>query len=111
MRHHNQKNNQDVEDTEEDFMSDEVFDRLLYEALKMHIENIKVESSDIEIPTPSKRYKIGMNRVFRERVGGDFLPFPEMDNFYERVRSKIVIKLKINEFFDRRKKRKRGKKG
>ena len=58
---------------------------------------------DIEVPPPSKRHKIRMNRLFRERVGGTFLPFPEADNFYERVRSKLVIKLKINEFSDRRK--------
>ena len=60
---------------------------------------------DIEIPPPTKRHKIRMNRLFRERVGGSFLPFPEADNLYERIRSKIVIKLKINEFFDRFKKR------
>ena len=51
--------------------------------------------------TPSKRHRIQMNRLFRERVGSSFLPFPEVDNLYERIRSKIVIKLKINEFLDR----------
>jgi len=35
-----------------------------------------------------------MNRLFRERVGGSFLPFPEVENLYERVLSKLVIKLK-----------------
>ena len=59
---------------------------------------------DIELPPPSKRHKIRMNRLFRERVGGSFLPFPEVDCFYERIRSKIVVKLKINEFIDRCKK-------
>ena len=63
------------------------------------------EIKDIEIPPPSKRHKIRMNRLFRERVGGTFLPFPEVDNVYERLRSKLVIILKINEFLDRRKKR------
>ena len=57
----------------------------------------------------SKRYKIRMNRLFRERVGGTFLPFPEVDNFYERVRSKLVIKLKINEFLDRCEQRRRNR--
>ena len=61
------------------------------------------ELNDIEI---SKHHKIQMNRLFRERVGGTYIPYPEVDNFYERVRSKIVIKLKINEFLDRRKERK-----
>jgi hypothetical protein len=65
--------------------------------------------NDIEIPPPSKRHKIRMNRLFRERVGGTFLPFPEVDNFYERVRSKLVIKLKTNEFSDHRKKRRLSK--
>ena len=65
------------------------------------------EIKDIEVPPPTKRHKIRMNRLFRERVGGTFLPFPEADNFYERVRSKLVIKLKIHEFLDRRKERKR----
>ena len=63
------------------------------------------EIKDIEIPPPSKRHKIRMNRLFRERVGGSVLPFPEVDNVYERLRSKLVIILKINEFLDRRKKR------
>ncbi len=63
------------------------------------------EIKDIEIPPPSKRHKIRMNRLFRERVGGSFLPFPEEDTIYERVRSHFIIKFKINEFSDRRKKR------
>ena len=67
------------------------------------------EIKNIETPPPSKRHKIRMNRLFRERVGGSFLPFPEEDNLYERIRSKLVIKLKINEFFNRRKKRGRAK--
>ena len=71
--------------------------------------DIKIEDkiNDIELPPLSRRHKIRMNRLFRERVGGTFLPFPEADNFYERVRSKVVIKLKINEFFDRCKERRR----
>ena len=64
---------------------------------------------DIELPPPSKRHKIRMNRVFRERVGGTFLPFPEVDNIYDRVRSKLVIKLKINEISDRLKEGKRSR--
>ena len=63
------------------------------------------EIGEIEGPPPSKRHKTRMNRLFRERVGGSFLPFPEVDCFYERARSKIVIKFKINEFLDRCKKR------
>ena len=62
---------------------------------------------DIKLPTPSKRHKIRINRLFRERIGGTFLPFPEADNFYERVRSKFIIKFKIHEYSNRRKKHRR----
>ena len=55
---------------------------------------------DIEIPPYTRRHKIRMNRLFRERVGGAFIPFPEVDNHYEKIRSKIVVILKINEFLD-----------
>ena len=54
-----------------------------------------------ELPPSSKRHKIRMNRLFRERVGSSFLPFPEVDCFYERARSKIIVKLRINEFLDK----------
>ncbi|MBO5415896.1 MAG: hypothetical protein J6A83_04635 [Clostridia bacterium] len=64
---------------------------------------------NIETPPRSKRHKLRMNRLFRERIGGTFLPFPEVDNLFERIRSKLVIKFKINEFFDRRKKRRKAK--
>jgi len=59
------------------------------------------DSESTRLPMPSKRYRIKMNRLFRERVGGSFLPFLEDDSLYERVRSKIVIRLKINELKDR----------
>ena len=61
--------------------------------------------SDEEIKY-SVRHRIRMNRLFRERIRSSFLPFPEVDNFYERARSKVVVKLKINEFIDRRKRSK-----
>lgn len=103
---------QDVENiNEEEFfegMSNEnreLFKRALSDAMDSKLHRTEEKIKDIEVPPPSKRHKIRMNRIFRERVGGSFLPFPEEDNLYERVRSKLVIKLKINEFFDRRKKR------
>jgi hypothetical protein len=65
------------------------------------IRELEEESKDAEISPPSKRYKIRMNRLFREYVDRSFLPFPEVDIFYERVRSKLVMKLKINEIFVR----------
>ncbi|MBQ7125347.1 MAG: hypothetical protein IJO00_03180 [Clostridia bacterium] len=114
MRKNGQTINQDVENTEDDDffegMSDEkreLFKRALSETVESMAREFLEETEDIEIPPRSKRYKIKMNRIFRERVGGTFLPFPEADNFYERVRSKIIVKLKINEYLDRREDRRR----
>ena len=67
-------------------------------------------ADDVENMEPlpySRRFKIKMNRLFRERVGGTFLPFPEEDNAYERLRSKIVIAFRLNEIVDRLKGRNR----
>ena len=38
----------------------------------------------------SRRYKIRMNRVFREYGGLKRIPYPEVDNLFERIRSKVV---------------------
>jgi len=47
-------------------------------ALTEAVENKMVEEEsalkDMEIPPPSKRHKIRMNRLFREQVGDSFLP-------------------------------------
>ena len=37
----------------------------------------------------SKRFKRKMNRFFREEVGTENIPHPEVDNLWERLRSKI----------------------
>ena len=81
----------------------ELFKQALLEAMENKISRTEAEISDIEIPPPSRRHKIRMNRLFRERVGGTFLPFPEEDSLYERLRSKVVVKLKLNKALDRRK--------
>ena len=114
MKNHSQITNQGTERINDDDLFDgmsnesrELFMRSLSEVVDAEISKTEEEIKDMEIPQPSKRHKIRMNRLFRERVGGTFLPFPEADNFYERVRSKLVIKLKINNFFDRREKRRR----
>ena len=110
MSNYSKITKQDTENAnDEDFFESmsnenrELFKRALSEVMDSKIRKIEEEVKDMEIPPLSKRHKIRMNRLFRERVGGSFLPFPEDDNFYERVRSKLVTKLKINEFFDRRK--------
>lgn len=62
------------------------------EILSISQEEIdELTNSSDEPYIPSKRHKIRMNRIFRENVGGKFLPFPEVDNIFERIRSKIVI--------------------
>ena len=44
----------------------------------------------------SDRHKIKMNRIFRELVQSKFLPYPEVDNFYERTRSWLIVKLHLS---------------
>ena len=114
MKNDSKITKQDIENTDDDDFfegmsneSRELFKRALLEVVDLELRKIEEKIKDIEVPPPSKRHKIRMNRLFRERVGGTFLPFPEADNLYERVRSKLVIKLKIHEFLARRKERKR----
>ena len=38
----------------------------------------------------SDRFKIRMNRIFREQAGIKNIPHPEVDNLYERLRSGII---------------------
>ena len=38
----------------------------------------------------SDRFKLKMNRVFREQAGIKNISHPEVDNLYERIRSSIV---------------------
>ena len=38
----------------------------------------------------SDKFKIRMNRVFREQAGIKKIPHPDVDNLYERVRSGII---------------------
>ena len=108
--------NQDIENLNEEDYSESILDenfhlfkRALSEGVEAKFNKIREEIGDDELPPPSKRHKIRMNRIFRERVGGLFLPFPEADNLYERLRSRLVINFKINELSDRRKERRRTK--
>ena len=52
----------------ENILSDEEFNRIMEEI------------ADMEIPPLSRRHKRKMNRLFRERVGGEYIPFPEEDD-------------------------------
>ena len=74
---------------------EEAFDEMLKQALEEVAKKEAEEFENIDTSeeiTYSRRHKIRMNRLFRERVGGTFLPFTEADNAFERLRSKIVVK-------------------
>ena len=86
--------------------SRELFKSAISEALNKKFDTLSAAQSDSEMPSPSQRHKMRMNRFFREQVGGSFLPFPEADNLYEKIRSKIVIEFKTNKLVVRLKKRK-----
>lgn len=98
-----------VIDSEQIREKEDMFDMLIKAACEHCFEEEFEEFANLDtsdVPPPSHRHKIRMNRLFRERVGGKFLPYPDVDNAFERLRSKIVIKLKINEFLDERKTKK-----
>ena len=59
------------------------------------ITSEEIEFDENEPVTVSHRHKIRMNRIFREVVGCSRLPFPEVDNFYERASSWIVVKFNL----------------
>ena len=75
-------------------MSEKEFDELI----KVASSDIFDKKLDIDNSKPievSHRHKIRMNRLFRERVGGKFLPYPEVDNLFEKARSWFVVKLNL----------------
>ena len=113
MKDYIKKAKKQIEDTEDADLLDELsedrlelFHSALIEEVYAQLQKFDKEAEDIELLSPSKRHKIRMNRLFREHIGDTFLPFPEIDNFYERARSTLVIKLKINKFSHHRQKRK-----
>ena len=84
-------------------------DLLINEFSLKKIEQIEKSIGDDKILTHSRHHMIMMNRIFREHVGGSFLPFPEVDNLYERIRSKIIVKFGIQTKYDKISKRRRRK--
>lgn len=76
-------------------MSEKEFEKLIELALSDTADeefDIDDNTEPIEV---NHRHKIRMNRLFRERVGGKFLPYPEVDNVFERTRSWFVVKLNL----------------
>ena len=61
----------------------ELFKRALSDALDLNLRKTVEEDKDIEAPELSIRHKRRMNRFFRENVGGDFIPFPEVDDTHK----------------------------
>ena len=57
----------------------ELFKRAISEGLYLKLQKMDKELEAIELPEPSERHKIRINRLFRECVGGGFIPYPEMD--------------------------------
>jgi len=51
----------------------------------------------------SRKFKIKMNRLFREVAGIEKIPHPEVDTVFERIRSKIVVKLHLEHFIYKKK--------
>ncbi len=60
----------------------------------MEKEAVEVaKSGDSEAPMKhSRRFKRRMNRMWRKRFGFEHILHPEVDNVYERVRSRIEVK-------------------
>lgn len=76
-------------------MSEKEFDKLIELALFDAADEEFDIDEDTEPIEVSHRHKVRMNRLFRERVGSKFLPFPEVDNLFEKVRSWVVKKLHL----------------
>lgn len=93
---------QSVLQSEDDILLNKVISEAMDEWMRTEAEKFdKLDTS--MLPPPSHHHKIQMNRIFRECVGGSFLPFPEEDNIFEKIRSKIIVKSKLNEFSGRKK--------
>lgn len=49
-----------------------------------------LENSSKEKIKISNKHKRKMNRIFREEVGSENIPFPEVDSLFEKIRSRMV---------------------
>ena len=67
------KNNQDRNENLE------LFKQALSEAISNKFDKMAKEAEDIELPEPSRRHKLEMNRILREATDGAFIPYPEID--------------------------------
>ena len=75
MENSNKKREKSEEEKREDI---ELFKRAISEGLSLKFDEIAEELKDIEMPKPSRHYKLEMNRLLREATGGSFIPYPEV---------------------------------
>ena len=72
-------------------MSEEEFEEVLKNALKiMQEQELEEVKGDVEQQPPfepSDKFKRKMNRLFREKIGGEYAMYPEVDNEWERLHS------------------------
>ena len=74
-------------------MNQEMKDLFIQTENEKYDEDIASCQEPVEV---SDRHKIKMNRIFRELVQSKFIPYPEVDNFYERTRSWLIVKLHLS---------------
>ena len=98
--HENENTNKNCSDEYGGMEERELLAQALLESLSSKVDKISEEAKDSPISKLSKKDKRRMNRLFRERVDSGFLPYPEADTTYERIRSKLIVTLKINEILD-----------
>ncbi len=74
-------------------ISTDEFDKILTDALLSYYDfpEIDMPQEPIEF---SHRHKLRMNRIFRESGCHQYLPYPEVDNLFERTRSYFIFMLK-----------------
>lgn len=75
-------------------MTEEQLDKVLSVAMRQYVENTvenveASEKSNSEIEF-SDRFKKRINRLFREQVGSKRAMYPEVDNVYEKMRSRVI---------------------
>lgn len=74
-------------------LSDEQLKAFLISPTNELIKEAEDELKSIDKEQPcefSDKFKKRMNRLFREQMGGNHALHPEVDNTYERIRSRIL---------------------
>ena len=75
-------------------MTEEQVDKVLSVAMRQYVENT-VENVEASVESEpgiefSDKFKKRINRLFREEVGSKRAMHPEVDNVYERMRSRVI---------------------